>query len=227
MRTFLNILVGVWLVILAHDSQAREFLFARALRDYDSRGLEGETYRREFETRLFSHNTWRQRLYYYSSEPDVNETLETYSKRDGSFWLSHRQASPSLTGIIYRRIVDGEKFDLKEKLDAIRVTTHDVALPSDVARELDLLWRTMLPGLTKPPVSRDLYTHVPMFIGLAREDHSIETGSVCLAAYNTPIYRMFVDVITDLRAVTDRATSATDPIFRRLPDKMRRLRARL
>jgi hypothetical protein len=226
-RTFGIVLIVSSFLIIPNGCWAKDILFAKASRNYGSPGREGETYRRELETRMFSHDTWRQRLYYHSSEPNVDETIEVYSKPDGSRWLSHRTASPSFTEIIYARIVEGQKFDLEQRLAAVRVTSHDVILPSDVVSELALLWRAMLPGLAQPPLSQDLYTHVPIFIGFTREGGPVKTGSICRAAYNTPIYRMFVDVIADLRDVSDRAASATDPVLRRLPDKMRRLRARL
>lgn len=226
-KQILGSIVALWLLTSARECLAKELLFQAEPTNYDHARKLGEAYRTEFDPRMFVHRTWHQRLSYFASEPDLDETLEIYSKPDGSRWLSHRRANPSLTGFIWRRIVHGERFDLKRELDAVRITSHDVALPTEVANELERLWQTMLPGVTNPPKLRTLYTHVPIFDAFVRKDHSVETGRVCLQAYNTPVYRAFVDVITDLRAVCDRGGNSGDPIFARLPTKIRDLRARL
>jgi hypothetical protein len=230
-QTLSGILVALWLLSPASECLAKEILFQAEPTNFDyARGLGrrlGEAYRIEFDPRMFVHRAWIQRLSYFSSEPDLDETLEIYSKPDGSRWLTHRRAVPSLSSILQRRIVDGVKFDLKKELDAVRITSHDVALPPGVAKEIELLWQTMLPGVTNPPRLQTLYTHVPIFDAFVRQNHSVETGRVCLQAYNTPVYRAFVDVITDLRAVCDRGSNSADPVFRRLPAKIRNLRARL
>jgi hypothetical protein len=222
--------VVFWLTI-ATSSLAKEVLFQAEPPSYDSangvgRKL-GESLQTEFNSRMFLHRTWRQRLSYYSSQPDLNETLEIYSKPDGSRWLNHRQANPSLTGLIVRRVVHGEKFDLAKELDAIPITSRDVELPFEVANELESLWHTMLPGVTKPPEPRRLQTHIPIFDAWVRKDHTLEAGRITTAAYDTPVYRTFVELIKDLRAVCDRDAKLDDPIFKRLARKIQRLRARL
>lgn len=226
-----SILLALWLFISARESSAKELLFqAEPANDDYARGLGkklGEAYRTEFDPRMFPHRTWRQRLSYSSYKPDVDETVEIYSKPDGSRWLSHRRANPSLTGLILRRVVHGEKFDLKKQLDAVPITSDDVALPPEVANELELLWQTMLPGVAKAPKPRTLHIHAPIFDAWVRKDHSVKTGRIPTAAYDTPIYRAFVDVITDLRAACDRDGNSADAIFTRLPNKIKRLRARL
>lgn len=221
------VLVAFFSVTTALASLASDVLFFKVSRDYDQRGVLGETYRREIETRMFTHSTWHQRLYYESHDPDVNETLEVYSKPDGSRWLAHRGASPSLSRIIWNRIFNGQRFDLTKQLDAVRITNHEIALPPGLANELELLWRTMLPGLREAPIPRDLHMHTPIFIGFVRENNSVKTGSVCIAAYNTPIYQAFVDVISDLRTLADQGVNSTQSVLSKLPFKVRQLRMRL
>jgi hypothetical protein len=211
----------------ATASFAGDVLFYKVSRNYDQEGLVGEVFRRELETRMFTHATWRQRLYGASHDPDVNETLEIYTKSDRSIWLTHRRAVPSISGIIWSRLFIGKKFDLKKELDAVRITHHEVALPLEVANEVELLWKAMLPGLAEAPKPPALHMHTPIFIAFVQKKNSIETGSIAIAAYNTPTYRAFVDVVSDLRVVCDRGGGPTDPIFRKLPDKIRRVRARL
>jgi hypothetical protein len=226
-----SILVALGLFTSAGECLAKDLLFEAepANNDY-ARGVGrklAEAYRTEFDPRMFPHRTWHQRLAYSSSEQDVDETLEIYSKPDGSRWLSHRRAKPYLTGFIWNRIVEGAKFDLKKKLDAVRITSHEVALPSAVAKEIDELWRTMLPGVPHEKVPLILTTHTPIFDAWVRKDNSVEAGRIPMAAYDTPTYRAFVDVIKDLREVCDRSGNSTDPIFKRLPTKIQNLRARL
>jgi hypothetical protein len=222
-----SILVALWLVIPFRESLAKELLFQAEPANYDHDRKLGEAYRTEFDPRMFGHPKWHQRLAYSSSEQNVDETLEIYSKPDGSRSLSHRLANPSLTAFIWNRIVEGATFDLKKKLDTVHITSHEVALPPAVANELDQLWRAMLPGVAKAQVPLILAMHTPIFDAWVRRDHSVEAGRIPMAAYDTPIYRAFVDVITDLRAVCDRGGNSADPIFKRLPGKIRRLRARL
>lgn len=215
-----------WL-IWANASFAGDVLFYKVSRNYGQEGLVGEVFRREFETRVFVHKTWRQRLYGASHDPDVNETLEIYTKPDRSIWLIHRRVVPSISGIIWSRLFNGKKFDLRKELDAVRITSHEVALPSEVANEVELLWRAMLPGLAEAPKPSELHMHAPIFIAFGRKNNTIETGSIAIAAYDSLAYRAFVDIISDLRAVCDRGGGPTDPIFRKLPNRIQRLRARL
>jgi len=226
-RSFRLLSVVVSCLVWANGCFADEVLFHKESRNYGQEGLLGKVFRREFETRMFTHPTWRQRLYGASHDPDVNETLEVYARPDHSIWLSHRYASPSLSTIIWSRIYIGEKFDLKKRLDAVHITDHEIALPPEVAKELELLWRTMLPGLAEAPKPPVLYMHTPILIAFARENNSVETGSIPIAAYDTPIYRDFLAVVKDLKDLCDHGANSTDPAFAPLPDKIRRLRARL
>lgn len=225
-------LLALCLFNRGRDCLAKELLFQAepANNDY-ARGVGrklAEAYRIEFDPRMFAHRTWHQRLAYSSSEQDVDETLEIYSKSDGSRWLSHRRANPSLTAFLWSRIVEGAKFDLKKKIDAVRITSHEVALPPEVANEIEQLWRTMLPGVPQEEVPLILTTHTPIFDAWVRKDHSaVDAGRIPMAAYDTPIYRSFVNVIKELRDVCDRGGKATDPVFARIPDKIRALRKRL
>lgn len=129
---------------------AHETLFYKASRNYDEEGSLGTVYRRELESRMFTHPTWGERLYLSYDHPDIDETLEVYSKPDGSRWLNYRRAVPSLTRLIGSCFF-GADFDLKKKLDAVQIIDHEVGLPEEVASEIKLLWRTMLSGLVKPP----------------------------------------------------------------------------
>jgi hypothetical protein len=206
---------------------AKELLFAKEPNNREHSSRLAELERTEFEPRMFGRREWYQRLIYFSGEPDLDETLEVYLRSDGTRWLSHRRAIPSLYSVMLRRLIPGGNFDWKKEVDAVRISTHEIGLPVEVANEIDLLWQTMLPGVTNPPPGGELNTHAPIFDAFVRKDHSVEAGRVCPAAYNTPIYRAFVDVIKDLREVCDRGSKPTDPIFKRLPKKIRDLRARL
>jgi hypothetical protein len=224
-------LLALWLFISAGVSPAKELLFqAEPANPNYARGLSkklAEAHRTEFDPRMFPQQTWIQRLSYSSYKPDLDETLEIYSKPEGSRWLSHRRAKPSLTGLILRRVVHEENFDLKKQLDAVPITAHDVALPPPVADELKLLWQTMLPGVAKAPEPLTLSAHAPLFDAWVRKDRSVKAGRISGAAYDTPVYRAFVDVINDLREACDRHANSADPIFKGLPVKIRNLRTRL
>jgi hypothetical protein len=215
------------LPLWVNSSLAGDVLFYRVPRNYGQQGLVGKTLRQELETRMFTQSAWHQRLFCESHDPDINETLETYSRPDGRVWLRHRRADPSISRIIWNRTFIGERFDLRKQLDAVNVATRDIALPPDVARELDVLWTTMLPGLPSAPKPPKLYMHTPTFIAFARKNGSVETGSIAIAAYDTPIYRAFLDVLRELRDLCDRGASSTDPTLTRLPRKIRRLAERL
>src|SRR5947199_1979228 len=114
-----------------------------------------------------------ERLYLSYDNPDIDETLEVYSKPDGSRWIDYRRAVPSLSHLI-RACLFGANFDLKSKLDAVQIIDHEVALPKEVASEIKLLWRTMLSELVKPPpedakkqgglVTRTIYLNVVVII---------------------------------------------------------------
>src|ERR1044072_1004281 len=104
-----SILLALWFFTFTGVSPAKELLFQAEPANHNyARGLGkklGEAHRTEFDPRMFSRQTWHQRLSYSSYKPVLDETLEIYTKPDGSRWLSHRQAKTSLTGLILRRVV--------------------------------------------------------------------------------------------------------------------------
>jgi hypothetical protein len=153
--------------------------------------------------------------------------LEVYTKPDRTFWLTHRHAVPSLSKIIWSRIYMREEFNLQKRLDAVHIAEHEIALPLDLSKELEALWRVMLPGLAEEPRPPVLYMHTPTLIAFARDNNGIEAGGIAIAAYNTPIYGAFLDVVKELKDLCDRGASSTDPAFASLTDKVRRVRVRL
>jgi|GEM_PF-3841105 len=228
-KTFRVFCAAALCLVIVDGCFAADTLFRKVSRNYDAEGNLGRAYRRELEIRMFTHPTWRQRLYCNPYEPDIDETLEIYSKADGSRWLSCRRATPSLSLTIGRRFWRHQQFDWKKELDAARITGREIALPEVVANEIELLWRTMLPGLPKEPVTEEhmLVVHAPAIIAFARENNSVKTGKIAMAAYDTPTYRAFLEIVDELTKACDRGASPTDPVFTRLPDKIRRLSVRL
>ena len=78
------IVTAAFSLIVGDCCFAHEALFYEASRNYDKKGSLGTVYRRELESRMFTHSTWGERLYLSYDNPDINETLEVYSKPDGS-----------------------------------------------------------------------------------------------------------------------------------------------
>ncbi len=215
---------------------AHEALFYRASRNYNEEGSLGTVYRRELESRMFTHPAWGERLYLSYDNPSINETIEVYSKPDGSPWLNYRRAVPSLTRLIRDRLF-GANFDLKRQLDAVQIVDHEVALPEEVASEIKLLWRTMLSGLAKRPpeepkkqggfVTRTIHLNVVVIIGFAKKDNTVKTGSIPMKVHKTRTYREFADIVDNLIRASERGAGARDPIWARLPERIRNLRLHL
>lgn len=218
----------VFVLSSANSSYAKEVLFYRVSRNYDSEGKLGSVKRHELESRMFTHPTWLHRLYYNPYEPDIDETLEIYSKPDGSSWLSYCRATPSLSQIIFAYVQLGARFDLKRELDSAHIIRREVRLPEGMAAEISLLWRTMLPGLPKDPdpARRLIVPHFPTIIGFDRQADAVKTGRIPMAAHNTPVYRAFLVIVGDLIRACDSGAQPTDPIFSQLSDKINRLRSR-
>jgi hypothetical protein len=185
---------------------------------------------------MFTQPTGGERLYLSYDNPDINETLEVYSKPDGSRWLAYRRAVPSLNRLIRSRFF-GADFDLKRKLDAVQIIDHEVALPEEAASEIKLLWRTMLSGLAKPPpeepkkqggsVTRTIYLSVVVIIGFAKEDNTVKSGSIPMNAHKTRAYREFADIVDNLIKASERGAGARDPSWAELTERMRNLRFHL
>ncbi len=215
---------------------AHEALFYRASRNYNEEGSLGTVYRRELESRMFTHPAWGERLYLSYDNPNINETIEVYSKPDGSPWLDYRRAVPSLTRLIRDRLF-GANFDLKRQLDAVQIIDHEVALPEELASEIKLLWRAMLSGLAKRPpeepkkqggfVTRTIYLNVVVIIGFAKEDNTVKTGSIPMNVHKTRAYREFADIVDNLIRASERGAGARDPIWAQLPERIRNLRLHL
>lgn len=224
-RLYLSTITAVWLFASA-ISAAGDSLFVKALRNYGEKGLLGRVYRQELEARMFTHATWRERLYINTYDPSKDETFEVYSRPDGSRWLTFRRAAPSLSQPILDRIWLGQKFDLKKELDRSNITTAETELPQDIANEIELLWQKMLSGPSKEPDARGLYMDAPTFIAFARQNDLIKTGKMSLAAYHTPAYEEFVDITNDLSKICEHP-SAKSRVLQKMPSKMRHLAARL
>jgi hypothetical protein len=205
-------------------------LFFKQSRTYGRGGLQGRTFQRQFEERMFKRARWRQRLYISVYEPAVDDTLEVYVKPDGSRCLSHFRATPSLSRII-EPAPSGTQYDIEKELSAMVITSHDITLPPAVADEIEMLWKKMLPGLPNEPNTiggeHVLVPHAPSIIAFGREGSAVKTGQVAMVAYNTPAYREFVSIADDLIETCDGGSKPSDPIFVRLTDKIRRLRTRL
>jgi hypothetical protein len=215
----------IWL-FAANMSAAGDLLFVKASRNYDAKGLLGTVYRQELETRMLTHATWRERLYINTYYPSKDETLEVYSRSDGSRWLSFKRATPSLGQSILSRIWVGHKFDLKKELDASTITAGEIELPADVAEQVERLWQTMLPGPSKEPEARGLYMDAPTFIGFAKRNDSVNTGTIAFAAYHTPAYDEFVDIANDLIRICEHPGFKLSAL-QKLRSKIRNLTARL
>lgn len=230
------VVTAAFSLLVADCCFAHEALFYKASRNYDEEGSAGTVLRRELESRMFTHPTWGERLYLSYDNPDVNETLEVYSKPDGSRWLDYRRAVPSLSRLIRSRFF-GADFDLKRKLDAVQIIDHEVPLPKEMASEMQLLWRTMLSKLGKPPaedqkrqsgfVTRTIYLDVVVIIGFVKEDDTVKAGSIPMNVHQTLAYHQFADIVDSLIKASERGAGARDPIWAELTERMRKLRLHL
>ena len=213
---------------------AHETLFYKTSRNYGNEGALGTVYRKELESRMYTHHTWGERLYLNYTNPDIDETLEVYSKSDGSRWLNYRRAVPSLSRIISADVLGGEDFDLKSQLDAVQIIDHEVALPKELASEIKLLWRTMLSELVKLPpedakkqggfVTRTIYLNVVVIIAFAKEDNTVKTGSIPMNMHKNRVYREFGAIVDDLIKASERGAGARDSIWSQLRERLRSLR---
>jgi hypothetical protein len=230
------VITAVFSLLVRDSCFAHETLFYKASRNYDEEGSLGSVYRKELDTHMFTQPTWGERLYLSYDNPDINETLEVYSKPDGSRWLTYRRAVPSLTRLI-RSYFFRADFDLKKKLDAVQIIDHEVALPEQVASEIKLLWRIMLSRLAKAPpeepkknggfVTRTFYLNVVVIIAFAKEDNAVKAGSIPMGMHKTRAYREFGTIVDDLVKASERGAGARDPIWAQLLERMRSLRLRL
>jgi hypothetical protein len=220
-------LLAVSYLLAVEDCFAKDLLFAKASRGYDWEGAVGQAYLREFDPRMFPHRTWRQRLYCETADAEANETVEIYVKPDGSHWLNCRRAKPALSPLIRHRPHPDQRIELTRKLSQIKISSCEVALPPELAIEVEHLWKAMLPGVDVAPVPEVFSAHGPAFIAFARENHSVKTGRICLAAYDTEAYRRFVEIIDDLKRLCDSGGNSTPTVTATLPAKIRNLTARL
>ena len=203
-----------------------DLLFVKGSRNYDKEGEIGEAFRREFDPRMFAHSTWRQRLYRNFNAGD-DETLEFYARPDGSRWLSFRRATPSLTQAILERYWSRHDFDLKKRLGSSRIQACEIELPKDIARQIEVLWETMVPGVLKEPERKGFGALAPgMVYALKKNGSSIELGVVAFGAYGTPAYEELIKIVDDLIGLCERP-AARALLLQKLPAKIRRLTHRL
>jgi hypothetical protein len=174
---------------------------------------------------MFTHSTWRQRLYYEAPGAEANETLEIYVRADGSSWLSVRTARPALSPLIRWRPLDSQRTELAKGLNQIRIGRCEVELPSQLAAKLEHLWKIMLPGVDSAPVPTVFPVHSPTFIAFAQENNSVKTGTVAIAAHGTEAHKLFVSIVGDLKKMCDGHSRGS--VSKSLPRKVEQLTARL
>ncbi|MGI9086415.1 MAG: hypothetical protein ACR2HH_01520 [Chthoniobacterales bacterium] len=224
MKNKLATYLAVMLCVLTEVCSGENALFIKESRNYGRQGPRGHKFRREFEARMFNPANWRQRLYVTFYEPDVDQTLEVYSKPNGALWLSYTRATPSLS-----KAIDAERwgYDTEKELNAVRIMRREIALPDNVAKEIELLWQTMLPGSLRggEDQSERIYVHPPGFEAFLRRNNSVRAGTIPMAAIDTPAYRSFVHIVEDLLKACNGGSK--DQIFARLPSRMQHLRALL
>lgn len=224
-RTFSALLATVCCLVTP-QVWGGDLLFVKGSRNYDKEGDLGEAFRREFESRMFSHATWRQRLYRNFNFGD-DETLEFYVRADGSRWLSFRRATPSVTQAILDRYWSRQEFDLKKRLDSSRIKVCETELPENIATQIDVLWQTMVPGVLEEPERKTFGSTAPGVIyALKKNGSSIELGVVAFGAYHTPAYEEFIKIVDDLIAMCERPASRA-LLLQKLPPKVRHLTNRL
>jgi hypothetical protein len=218
------VFLAILLCLLTELCSGQNVLFYKESSNYGREGEQGEIFRREFETRMFHYANWRQRLFVALYDPGVDQTLEVYSKSDGSHWLSYTCSTPAVS-----RVLDAGPlgYNTKKGLRTVRITRHEIALPTNVASEIQLLWQSMLPGSQSEPRNRPgrVYLDYPAFVASMRNDGSVQTGRLAAAAIDTPAYHSFVQIVEDLLKACD--GGQTDKILSRLPSKIQHLRALL
>ena len=84
----------------------------------------------------------------------------------------------------------------------------------------------MLPGSQKEPEFKSLYMHAPVFIAFCKRDGSVNSGRMAFAAYHSPAYEEFVDIIKDLIDSCEHPAVKAS-LMEKLSGKIRRLTARL
>jgi len=210
------------LCALTELSLGENILFCKTSRNYGRDGPRGNKFRQEFEARMFKHHDWLQRLFVVLYEPDVDQTLEVYAKPDGSRWLNYTRATPSVS-----KAIDAERwgYDTKKELKAVHIMTNEIALPPNVAAQIELLWRAMLPGLTREPESQRVYMDHLSFVAFRRDNDSVQTGRIAIAAIDTPAYHAFADIVEDLIKACNGMSK--EQRLARLPSKMHHLQSLL
>ena len=207
----------------------RDILFRKISRDFGETGELGRAYRRELESRMFTHATWQLRLYCHSDDDDRDETLEVYSTPDGSHRLSWRQVTPSISRELNRRYFLHERFDVAKSLASLRIIGGDILLPQNVASDVEALWQVMVPGLLREPQTNEhvIIIRAPSFVSFRRTSGGVVAGRVADRAYGSPAYRGFVDIVDDLIDSCRAPGGKRNLLLAGLPAKMQKLRARL
>lgn len=228
MNTRSAALSAIILCVLTELCSGQTVLFYKESRNYGREGVQGEIFRREFEARMFKYADWRERLFVALYEPAVDQTLEIYTKPDGSRWLSYTRGTPAPSRLI-GPAPSGERYDSAKELKAIRITRREIALPSNVANEVELLWQAMLPGPAREPKNQStrhvINIHAPAFVAFLRHNGSVQTGRIVTTAIDTPAYHSFVQIVEDLMKACN--ARQTDRILSQLPTKIQHLRALL
>lgn len=228
MNNFLAVCLAAILFSPVGARAGQEVLFYQISRDYGREGPQGMLFRREFEARMFKHANWHQRLFISLYEPAVDQTLEIYTKPDGSRWLSYTHATPPPSRLI-EPVSPGEGYDSKKELKGVRITRSESELPPNLANELEVLWGTMLPGAPREPEKQSthhvIYVHAPAFVALLRSNSTVQTGRIAMAAIDTPAYQGFVEIVEDLINLGKHRHS--ERILARLPSRIQNLQTLL
>jgi hypothetical protein len=177
-----------------------------------------KTYARLCEEMLFVRSNWVIRYHEISESAETGVSIT--QKQDGTFWVTAKQARPSL-GPAVRSVFD-QNLNLRSALKAVKITERNAEIPERVVRAIRQHWVSLLGDVRpdKRPISSIIISSVVMLYAKTPGGKTL-AGKLPYDAYKyTDIYAV-EDIAWDLVDICVQPRESHKKLFDRIEKRVR------
>jgi hypothetical protein len=186
---------------------------------FDPNGRYAATYARLCEEKLFTGSSWMIR-YHFVSKAEIG--LSITKDHDRKYWLTVKQAKPTLEYVVtnaYRKYLN---WDLKSALKTVEFQEARAEIPAATVTAIRDFWISLLNDVRPPSaVSRDktLVLGTKVILSEKAPDGRILQGELPSDADRHPPLNAVEEIVDDLLSVCAKPGKPHDVLFKRVEQK--------
>jgi hypothetical protein len=220
-RTFLSVTLAILLSGDLLASENKQHLLPIGP-NFDTSAPYGARYANICERLLFPTSSWIIRYFEIIGDPPYDTGLTIYRKKDGTYWLTVRQARPEIKDIVVNAFYG--RADLRSSLASIKIEERNRQIPEDVARTIHRAWLGLLQGTSKKNTADDrYYIHPATVILFAKDQYGVPAGGKYPGdASRHRVFTSVEDIVDDLVKSCDATNRDSEKLLRRAAERARR-----